>query len=210
MPRIHPVSEASATDKVEQTYGRLREMFDSTGPLPEPFLLYAAVPAFLQDFYMNFKKFCYTAGALDLKRKSLIALAVAGNFGCEPWAEFFAQRAKSQGADEQMIADVAAVASSCAMYNAFFKFRDLSGSELFSGMAVGLRAHTFAGTTLDDSTVELINIVISDLNGCKPCTEGHVTKARQLGLTDAQILEVVQCTSTLFAGIQFLKASGAA
>src|SRR5262245_25562992 len=184
MPRIQPIPESAATDKVEQTYGRLREMFESTDPLPEPFLLYGRVPAFLQDFYMNFKKFCYSAGALDVKTKSLIALAVAGNSDCSQWAEYFAKRALAQGIEEQTLADVAGVASACTMYNVFFKFRDLSGSDLFSGMPVGLRAHTFAGTSLDDKTVELINIAISDLNGCKPCTEGHVAKARDLGVSD--------------------------
>ena len=208
MSRITPVLESAATDKVEQTYGRLHEMFESADPLPEPFLLYGRVPAFLQDFYMNFKKFCYSAGALDQKLKALIGVAVAGNFDCAPWAAYFTSRAKSLGADEQTLADVAGVASACAMYNAFFKFRDLSGSELFSGMPVGLRAHTFAGTTLDDQTVELINVVISDLNGCKPCTEGHVAKARALGLSDEQILEAIQCTATIFAGVQFLKHAG--
>jgi alkyl hydroperoxide reductase subunit D len=205
MPRFQPVPESAATDKVEQTYGRLHEMFESADPLPEPFLLYASVPAFLQDFYMNFKKFCYSAGALDVQTKSLIGLAVAGNFSCEPWVAYFTNRAKSSGADDQTLADVAGVASACAMYNVFFKFRDLSGSDLFSGMPVGLRAHTFAGTTLPETTVELINLAISDLNGCKPCTEGHVAKARQLGLSDEQILETVQCAATLYSGIQFLK-----
>jgi alkyl hydroperoxide reductase subunit D len=208
MPRILPVPEASATDKVEQTYGRLRELFESSAPLPEPFLLYARVPVFLQDFYMNFKKFCYAAGALDVRTKALLGLAVAGNFGCEPWADYFARRAAAQGADEQTLADVAGVASACAMYNAFFKFRDLSGSDLFAGMPVGLRAHTFGGTSLDARTVELINIAISDLNGCKPCTEGHVNKARQLGVTDEQILETIQCAATVFSGVQFLKHAG--
>jgi alkyl hydroperoxide reductase subunit D len=208
MPHIKPVPESVAADKVEQTYGRLHELFETSDPLPEPFLLYGRVPAFLQDFYMNFKKFCYASGSLDTKVKSLIALAVAGNFQCEPWAEFFANRAMSLGADEQTLADVAGVASTCAMYNTFFKFRDLSGSDLFSGMPAGLRAHTFGGTSLDEQTVELINIAISDLNGCKPCTEGHVASARKLGLSDAQILETIQCAATLFAGIQFLKHAG--
>lgn len=208
MPRIQPVSESAATDKVEQTYARLHDLFESPDPLPEPFLLYGRVPAFLQDFYMNFKKFCYSPGALDLKTKSLIALAVAGNFDSAVWAEFFAHRAKSQGADDQTLADVAGVASACAMYNVFFKFRDLSGSDLFSGMPVGLRAHTFAGTSLDDKTVELINIAISDLNGCKPCTEGHVAKARDLGVSDEQMLETIQCAATLYAAIQYLKHAG--
>ena len=208
MARIQPIAEQAATDKVEQTFGRLHEMFESADPLPQPFLYYGRVPAFLQDFYMNFKKFCFTAGSLDLKTKSLLALAVSGHYDCAPWAEFFAARSRALGLDEQALVDAAGVASACAMYNAFFKFRDLSGSELFSGMPVGLRAHTFAGTSLDDKTVELINVVISDLNGCKPCTEGHVAKARDLGVSDEQILEAVQCAATMSSGIQFLKHAG--
>ncbi|MCP6769540.1 carboxymuconolactone decarboxylase family protein, partial [Klebsiella pneumoniae] len=70
---------------------------------------------------MNFKKYCYSAGALDLKTKSIIALAVSGHFGCEPWADFFAQRCRQLGLDDQALADAAGVASACAMYNAFFK-----------------------------------------------------------------------------------------
>jgi lipoyl-dependent peroxiredoxin subunit D len=198
------VTPETAGDKAAQTLERLKDLFGDQ-PIPQPFFLYGAVPAFLQDFYMNFKKFCATEGKLDLAMKSRLGLAVAGHFGCAPWAEYFADRLRQQGADHQQLADIAAVASSCAMYNAFFKFRDLSGSALFSGMAVGLRAHTFAGTSLDDKTVELINVAISDLNGCKPCTEGHVTKARELGVSDDALLEAIQLTATIAAGCQFLK-----
>jgi lipoyl-dependent peroxiredoxin subunit D len=207
MPRIAPVPAADAADKVAQTYERLQELFGDA-PLPEPFRLYARVPAFLQDFYMNFKKFCLGEGKLDGKTKGVIGLAVAWHYGCDPWADYFADRVKSLGADDQTVADAAAVASACAMYNVFFKFRELSGSELFGGMPVGLRAHTFAGTSLDDATVELINVAISDINNCKPCTEGHVAKARQLGVSDEAILEAIQIAATVAAGSQFLKHAG--
>ncbi len=207
MARIQPVPRDAAVDKTAQTYERLQDLFGDAS-WPAPFLLYGRVPAFLQDFYMNFKKFCATDGKLDRKTKALLALAIAGNAGCDPWADYFVEQAKTLGADDQTIADTAAVASACAMYNVFFKFRDLSGSELFSGMAVGLRAHTFNGTSLDDKTVELINIVISDVNGCKPCTEGHVTKARALGLSDEALLEAIQVAATMTAGIAFLKHAG--
>ncbi len=207
MTRIQPVPRDAATDKTAQTYERLQELFGDA-PWPAPFLLYGRVPAFLQDFYMNYKKFCATDGKLDRRTKALLALAIAGNAGCDPWADYFATEARNLGADDQTVADVAAVASACAMYNVFFKFRDLSGSALFSGMAVGLRAHTFNGTSLDDKMVELINVVISDVNGCKPCTEGHVTKARALGLSDEALLEAIQVAATMTAGIAFLKHAG--
>ena len=75
-------------------------------------------------------------------------------------------------------------------------------------MPVGLRAHTFQGTSLDDTTVELINLTLSDINGCKPCTSGHVAKARDLNVSPEAIYEAVQCAATIMSGIQFLKSIG--
>lgn len=207
MSRIPPVDTRSLTEKAAQTWERLTELFGAD-EIPPAFRIYAACPAFLQDFYMNFKKYCYSEGKLDGRTKAVIGLAVAGQAGCEPWIDFFARRLTALGGDPQTLADIAGVASACAMYNTFFKFRELSGSELFAGLPVGLRAHTFAGTSLDETTVELINIAISDLHGCKPCTAGHVDKARSLGVSDDAILEAIQCTATLMAGIQFLKYAG--
>ena len=207
MPRILPLPVAEAADKVAQTYERITEMFEG-GPIPEPFLIYARAPAFLQDFYMNFKKFVWSDGHLDVRLKAAVALAVASATRCAAWSDFFADRCLRLGDSEQYPVDVVAVVASCQMYNVFFKFRDLAGSDLFSGMGVGLRAHTFANTSLDAKTVELINIAVSDINGCKPCTSGHIEKARQLGVSDDAILETIQCAATVVAGCAFLNASG--
>lgn len=207
MPRIVPVTEAEAADKVAQTYDRIRDMFEGT-PIPAPFLLYGRVPAFLQDFYMNFKKFVWSDGPLDVRTKSTIALIVATGAKSTAWADFFEARLKQLGASDQEIADALAIAATCRMYNVFFKFRELSGSGMFEGMGVGLRAHTFANTSLDSRTVELINIAVSDINGCKPCTSGHVDKARQQGVPDEAILECVQCAAVIMAGCTFLDSNG--
>jgi alkyl hydroperoxide reductase subunit D len=94
------------------------------------------------------------------------------------------------------------------MYNVLFKFRDISGSDVFNGMSVGLRAHTFQGTSLDEQTVELINTCLSVINGCKPCTAAHVEKGRQMGLSDEAIYEGIQCAATMVAGTQFLRSIG--
>ena len=208
MSRVAPLLEAEAQDKLERTYGRIKEML-GTENVPEPFLTYGRVEPFLQDFYMNFKKFVFSAGKLDEKMKAIIGLAVSGHYGCTVWLDFFTERLRSLGASDELAGEVIAVASTNAMYNAFFKFRDLSGSDIFSGMAVGLRAHTFTGTSLDDRSVELINIAISNLNACKPCTSGHVDKVRQLGASDDEILEAIQCAATMAAACAFLKAAEA-
>jgi alkyl hydroperoxide reductase subunit D len=206
MPRIPPLPESDATDRTEQTYGRIKEML-GVDAVPEPFLYYGSVEPFLRDFYMNFKKFVFSDGKLDAKTKAAIALAVSADRDCETWTAYFIERSRELGFEEPQVAEIMAVASTNAMYNTFFKFRSIAGTEAFDGMSVGLRAHTFGNTSLDEKTVELINICISDINACQPCTSGHVKAARQLGLDDEAILEAVQCAATMAAGVQFLKAA---
>ena len=206
MPRIAPLPESEAADKAAQTYGRLREFFGDR-PLPAVFLPMGRVPAFLSDFYMNFKKFVASSGALDVRTKSAIALAVALKEGSHGWSEFYAEHAQANGLADEQIAEIAALVATNAMYNTFFKFRELSGSDVFGGMSVGLRAHTFHGTSFDEKTVELINVAISDLNACKPCVSGHVKKSRDLGLSDDAILEAIQCAAVTYAGVQFTKSA---
>lgn len=207
MSIVTPLPESEAADKVEQTYGRIREMFGSD-EVPEPFRYLGRVPAFLQDYYMNFKKFVYTDGKLDSKTKAALALSVAWHAKQPLWVDFFEQRYRELGATDQETADVLAVAAACVTYNVYFKFRDISGSDIFGGMPVGLRAHAFTGTTLDDKTAELINVVLSDLNACKPCTSGHVSKAQKLGVTDEAIHEAIQCAATVHGGCVFLGVAG--
>ncbi|MEZ6046872.1 MAG: carboxymuconolactone decarboxylase family protein [Planctomycetaceae bacterium] len=203
MTNLTPLPESEAQDKVAQTYERIKEMFDGEG-IPEPFLIYGRVPAFLQDFYMNFKKFVLKEGKLDTLTKAYLGLAVSSLYRCKPWIEFFDTQAKKLGATDEQLRDVLAVAATNSMYNTFFKFRDISGSDIFEGMPVGLRAHTFTNCSLEESTVELINIALSDLNACKPCVTGHLAKVRELGIKDEAILEAIQCTATMIAGLQFL------
>ncbi|WP_437227269.1 carboxymuconolactone decarboxylase family protein [Planctomicrobium sp. SH661] len=206
MSRLLPIPVAQASEKVAQQYARVQEMFGSE-EIPAPFLIYGNVEPFLRDFYMNFKKFVYTDGALDAKSKAAIGLAVASHGKSGPWLDFFFARCQSLGWTAEQVAEILAVTATNYMYNTFFKFRDLSGSTLFDGMGVGLRAHMFTNTSLDHKTVELINIVISDINACKPCTSGHVTKGKDLGLSNEQMLEAIQCAATMYAGIQFLNAA---
>jgi alkyl hydroperoxide reductase subunit D len=205
--RIAPLPESAAPEKVAQTYERLRELL-GVATLPDSILVFGQVEPFLRDFFMNFKKFVATDGALDAKTKALVAVATACHAKCPSWVDLLWARAVVLGWTRTQLAELTAIVATNAMYNTFFKFRDLSGSDLFSGMSVGLRAHTFTGTSFDERTVELINVVISDLNACRPCTSGHVGSARQLGLEDDQLLEAIQCAATIAAACQFTTAAG--
>ena len=205
---IPPVPPAQAGEKLAQTYGRINEMLGTT-ELPAPFDTLGAVPVFAQDFYMNFKKFVWTAGQLDEKTKATIALGAAVILRSGPWIEFLSKRCRELGFSDQYIADTVGIAASCQMYNVFFKFRDVSGSDLFGGMGVGLRAHTFAGTSLDEKLVELLSTAISDMNSCKPCTSNHVIRCRELGWSNEAILEAIQCAATMSAACVFTSAASA-
>ncbi len=207
MPLVQPVPDGSSNDKVAQAYERIREVL-GVQEIPEIFQYFASVPAFVHDFFMNFRKFVLGPGKLDEKRKLLVALAVAGQAGSQKWLNYLSTFAGSKGISQAEIAETLAVGATNSMYNVLFKFRDISGTDVFNGMSVGLRAHTFQGTSLDDQTVELINLSLSDLNGCKPCTAAHVEKARQTGLPDEAIYEAIQCAATMVAGTQFLRSIG--
>ncbi len=207
MPLVNPVSPEQATDKAAQAYERIREVLEVT-EIPEIFQYMANVPAFVHDFFMNFRKFVLTAGKLDEKRKLLIACTVAGQAGSMKWQDYLQSFAAARNVTAAEITEALAVGATNSMYNVLFKFRDIAGTDIFDGMSVGLRAHTFHATSLDDMTVELINLALSDINGCKPCTAAHVEKARQTGLSDEAIYEAIQCAATMIAGTQFLKSIG--
>lgn len=207
MPLVDPVSPEQATDKAAQAYERIREVLE-VSEIPEIFQYMANVPAFVHDFFMNFRKFVLTAGKLDEKRKLLVACAVAGQTGSMKWQDYLQTFAAARNVTAAEITEALAVGATNSMYNVLFKFRDIAGTDVFDGMSVGLRAHTFHGTSLDDMTVELINLALSDINGCKPCTAAHVEKARQTGLSDEAIYEAIQSAATMVAGTQFLRSIG--
>jgi alkyl hydroperoxide reductase subunit D len=207
MALVTPVTPDQATDKVAQVYDRIREVMLVT-EIPEVYQWLASVPSFLHDFFMNFRKFVLSEGKLDVKSKLLIAIAVSGQAGSGLWLAYLRTFAEKTGVSEEDIRETLAVGATNSMYNVLFKFRDISGSDVFNGMSVGLRAHTFQSTSLGDKMIELINISLSDINGCKPCTAAHVEKARQLGISDEAIYEAIQCAATMIAGTQFLRSIG--
>lgn len=207
MPLVNPVTPEQATDKAAQAFERIREVLE-VSDIPEIFQYMANVPAFVHDFFMNFRKFVLTAGKLDEKRKLLVAFAVAGQTGSVKWMDYLQTFTATRNVSPAEITETLAIGATNSMYNVLFKFRDIAGTDVFDGMSVGLRAHTFHGTSLDDMTVELINLALSDINGCKPCTAAHVEKARQTGLSDEAIYEAIQCAATMIAGTQFLRSIG--
>jgi len=207
MTFVQPVEESDAIDKAIQAYSRIKEVL-GVDEVPEIFRYMGNVPSFVHDFFMNFRKFVLSGGKLPEKDKLLVALAVAGQAGSQPWIRYLSEFAETREITPQEITEALAVGATNSMYNVLFKFRDISGRDVFEGMPVGLRAHTFQGTSLNDQTVELINLALSDINACKPCTAAHVEKAKKEGVSDEAIYEAIQCAATMICGTQFLRSIG--
>ena len=84
MTFVSPVAEADAVDKAAQAFTRIKEVF-GVEEIPEVFRYMANSPAFVHDFFMNFRKFVLSEGKLSEKNKLLIAVAVAGQAGSQIW-----------------------------------------------------------------------------------------------------------------------------
>lgn len=207
MPIVQPVEESAAVDKAVQAFARIKEVL-GVDEVPEIFRYMGNVPSFVHDFFMNFRKFVLSGGKLAEKEKMLVALAVAGQAGSQPWISYLSEFAATRDITPEEITETLAVGATNSMYNVLFKFRDISGRDVFEGMPVGLRAHTFQSTSLSDQTVELINLALSDINACKPCTAAHVEKAKKEGVSDEAIYEAIQCAATMICGTQFLRSIG--
>ena len=208
MTFVRPPADHDVPEKVAQIYARIREVLE-TEQIPEVFRCMAVVPPLLNDFFMNFRKFVFSDGKLSQKQKLLIAVTVAGQSGSASWLDYLATLAPARSVSPAEMTEALAVGATNSMYNVLFKFRAISGTEIFHGMGVGLRAHTFQSTSLGEPLVELINLSLSTINGCQPCTSAHVAKARNLGLSDEAIHEAVQCAATMICGTQFLRSLGA-
>lgn len=199
MPVTPPISPEQAPDSTKAIYERIKDTIGK-GQVPLGYQMMGHVDSFLQDSYMNSRKFVHEGSdLLDRKMRHILALATSSAQNCVHCVRQHAKEAGEYGLSEKEVAEVLAVTATCAMYNNYYKFKDLAGDSTFEGFSVGLRAHTFQKTSLDDKTVELINIVVSNINGCEKCTTGHVKKALQLGLSHEQIDEAIKVSATMTA-----------
>jgi AhpD family alkylhydroperoxidase len=67
-----------------------------------------------------------------------------------------------------------------------------SASEVRRAFGAFMRASA-AGGAVDERTKELINFALVVMSRCAPCMDVHLAKARQMGLTSAQLEEAAWC-----------------
>lgn len=199
MPVTPPLAPDKAPESTQAIYERIKETIGE-GQVPLGFQMMGNAEPFLQDSYMNYRKFVKDgAGKLDARQRQALVLATSSAMNCVHCVRMHAKEAAAAGWTETQIAEVLGVTATCAMYNTYYKFRDLADDPAFEGRSPGLRAHTFQRTSLGEELVELINVVVSNINGCKMCTSGHVRKCLELGLTHDHIDEALKVSATMAA-----------
>ena len=198
MPVVPPLSPEKAPESTKAIYERIKETIGN-GNVSPGFQMMGNVEAFLQDSFMNYRKFIKegTGGKLDAKQREALALATSSAMNCVHCVRHHAKEAVAVGWTDQEVAEILAITATCTMYNTLYRFRDLAGDPTFAGLSPGLRAFTFQKTSLGNELVELINIVVSSINGCHKCTSSHVAAALGMGLSHEIIDEAVKISATM-------------
>lgn len=186
--------------QLQQTRAKIDEML---GGVPIPFEACQESPVFLQDLYINFKRYVWIDGHLNRKEKIAVAYAVSFFLRSGDWRRYFFSEMQRQGFEPDSCRQIESIVATCAGYNTFFSFTQLAGTP-FNGMSVGLRGHSLQAPGLDPKLVELIALAISALNSCQTCVKGHLAEVKGRGATDDMILELMQCVGTIRAGCSYL------
>jgi selenide,water dikinase len=73
---------------------------------------------------------------------------------------------------------------------------DTSAAEAKRAYGALMRSSGQAGA-IDERTKELINLALVILRRCEPCLAAHLPKARKMGITEAEIEEIVWCATAM-------------
>lgn len=202
-----PWEGIAPTEKAQRALDRMRETI-GVGELPPALIELAGSENGLHDLYMNIKR-QLEAGKLEQGPKFLVAVAVASAAGSAEGTRFLGAAARKAGLSAEQVLDAVSAATVCAVFNGYYKFRDLAVEGEFDSFRAPFNANTFMKSALSPVEVELICIAVSAFNGCKMCVQGHNAKARQLGVTDEQIDEAIKAGAIAGAFANAVSALGA-
>jgi len=185
-----PWSGCETTEKAQRVLGRLREAF-GVEALPASLETLAGSESGLNDLYMNLKR-QLADGAVTAADKMIVAIGVAAAAGSKEAVDYLAAAARNAGVGAQHLLDAVSVAAVCSIFNSFYGFQGVVEGEEFKAFRAPFNAQAFGQTTLSTAQVEMICIAVSAINHCEICVNGHIQKARSIGMTNEQIDETVR------------------
>lgn len=196
----HPLATTEVSDRGTRALDRLKEVF-GVEELPEAFTLLAGSENAINDLYMNLNR-QLAGGKVEQKDKLLLAVGVASAVGSAPAVEFFSRAALNAGRTQAELLEAIGVATTCTLFNGHYRFRDHVAPEdkaAFEAFRAPFNANVFVKSLLPITEVEAICIGVSSANGCHKCVQGHIAKAKSVGLNDEQIDEIIRAASAVIA-----------
>ncbi len=195
-----PWKEIAVNERSRRALDRIKEIF-GVASLPPAFEILAASENGIQDVYMNLNR-QMADGALERRAKLLIAVGVASSQGGSQAVDFFAAAALASGRSAQEVAEAVAVATTCAIFNGYYRFKHQIPEEwkaAFEAFRAPFNANAFMKAALPKAEIEAICVAVSSANQCVGCVTGHTDAARKAGMTDEQIDEVIRAGAVAFA-----------
>ncbi|TSI06717.1 carboxymuconolactone decarboxylase family protein [Lysinibacillus sp. BW-2-10] len=178
--------------------------------------------------FQQFNELVFKEGALSVKEKEIIAVAVTHITQCSRSTDFHTKAAKKAGASLKELVEAAFVATAIKagggvthgthVHNA--KKTDASDflyarSNLQNLKSIGKNAHEgFKGYTqfnaaattegmLSTKLKEIIAVAVGIATQCPYCIDVHTKKAENLGATNEELAEAIMISSVVAAGSSF-------
>ena len=165
-------------------------------------LLGSVESRYSRDLKLNLKA-VLKSQHIDPKGAALIALCVAINEKNDPLIGYFTALARKEGASDEELAEMAAVASMMSVNNVLYRFRHFSGKEKYKELRAGLRMNIMMNPVTGKEFFELLSLVVSAVNGCEQCVRSHEASLMELGCSEERIFDAVRIGSVV-AGLDRL------
>lgn len=101
--------------------------------------------------------------------------------------------------DASVIDDGMAAAALMAMNNVYYRFRHLSGKEVYSQKPARLRMQRIAKPATSKADFELFCLAVSAINGCEACIQSHEAVVLEGGISEDQVHDAVRVAATIQA-----------
>lgn len=206
---LAPLADNLMTQEQSRAFHRALSKVGIEDPAQAPIFLriLAHCPAFLKDVSMNLHREIFNDGPLPSRSKLLLATVTAAHRANSEIAAFFADLSRQAGFSNEEIYEAIGIAATTTSFNCYHKFRSFAGTDAFDGINVGLRARPLINPSLGPALAELINLVISTLNGCSSCVSSHLQTAMTVDVTADQIDEAIRTAAIVSSICQFVASS---
>jgi alkyl hydroperoxide reductase subunit D len=100
---------------------------------------------------------------------------------------------------EAVVDDAKAAAALMAMNNVYYRFRHMSGKEVYNTKPPRLRMTRIAQPKTSKVDFELFCLAISAINACEQCIRAHERTVTEHGLTEEHVHDAVRIAATMQA-----------